>query len=79
MNTYITNHIISRITSTGMTTSFLSGAALSYSIQTENYSHIPFTLWCPVIYSGYHIFKNKEIIIPYFLTQIPQLKKYNTP
>jgi hypothetical protein len=79
MNTHITNHIISRVVPSGVLSSFISGAALCYSIQTEKYSHIPFTIFCPVSYSGYHLFKNKEIIIPYFLTQIPQLKKYNTP
>jgi hypothetical protein len=79
MNTHITNHIKSRVVPSGATSSFISGAALCYSIQTEKYSHIPFTIFCPVMYSGYHLFKNKEVIIPYFLTQIPQLKKYNTP
>ena len=65
MNTHITNHIISRVVPSGLLSSFISGAALCYSIQTEKYSHIPFTIFCPVSYSGYHIFKNKDRILSY--------------
>ena len=65
MNTHITNQIISRVAPNGVLSSFLSGAGLCYSIQTENYSHIPLTIFCPVSYSGYHIFKNKDSIISY--------------
>ena len=68
-NHHITNHVISRVVPNGVLSSFLSGAALCYSIQNEKYSHIPFTIFCPVSYSGYHIFKNKETIISYIHAQ----------
>jgi len=65
MNTHVTNQVISRVVPSGVLSSFLSGAGLCYSIQTEKYSHIPFTIFCPVSYSGYHIFKNKDRILSY--------------
>ena len=62
MSTHIINQIIPRVTSNGIVSSFLLGVGLSYSVETENYSHIPLALFFPTAYLGYHIFKNKDII-----------------
>ena len=63
MSTHIINQIIPRVTPNGILSSFLLGVGLSYSIETENYSHIPVVLLFPTAYSGYQVYKNKDIIL----------------
>jgi hypothetical protein len=54
----ITNYLF------GATTrSILMGAALCYSIKKENWTHIPLIIIFPSVYTGYHLYDNKEIVI----------------
>ena len=75
MNTHIINQIIPKVTNGGFVRSFLFGAGLSYSMENENYWHIPIILFFPTSYSGYHIYKNKEHIIRYLNTSFVHTKK----
>lgn len=43
--------------------SFFFGAGLCFVIEEKKYSHIPLVFFCPVIYCGYNIFKNRHIFI----------------
>ena len=40
----------------------LLGAGLCYTIQSNQYAHIPLVIVCPSIYAGYHCYKNKDQI-----------------
>ena len=63
MSTHIINQIIPRLVPIGIVSSFLLGSGLCYSIQTEKYWHIPVVLLFPTAYSGYQVYKNKNIIL----------------
>ena len=65
MNTQIINQAITRAAPHGTVSSFLFGSGLCYTIQNEKYMHIPLVLFFPTAYTGYQIYKNKDIIIPY--------------
>lgn len=43
--------------------SFFFGAGLCFVFEEKKYSHIPFVIFCPVVYGGYNIFKNRHIFI----------------
>jgi hypothetical protein len=64
---YVTNFIV------GTPRNFLLGAGLSYAIQNELYTHIPFIFLTPSIYAGYQSHNNKDSIITWI---IEQKKKY---
>lgn len=42
---------------------FLLGCGLCFTIEQKNYSHIPIVLFCPAIYCGYNVYKNRNTII----------------
>jgi hypothetical protein len=44
-------------------TSFFFGAGVCFVLEEKKYSHIPFVIFCPVVYGGYNIFKNRHIFI----------------
>ena len=44
-------------------TSFFFGAGLCFVLEEKKYSHLPFVIFCPVVYGGYNIFKNRHIFI----------------
>lgn len=47
----------------GVTRNLLTGASLCYAIKNETYLQVPLTILFPSIYSGYHLYKNKENVI----------------
>jgi hypothetical protein len=51
----------------------LLGAGLCYSVEHNNYSHIPLVVVFPSIYAGYHMFKNREKILRAAASSIPSL------
>jgi hypothetical protein len=53
---YITHHIF------GSTRSILMGSSLAYAVQKENYLHFPLIILFPLVYTGYHMYNNKEVI-----------------
>lgn len=65
-NLYL-NHAVSHFT---MTRSLLAGAALAWSVKNENYSHIPLILFAPSMYTGYHVYQNKEELIAFVKSQL---------
>jgi hypothetical protein len=44
-------------------TSFFFGAGLCFVLEEKKYYHIPFVIFCPVVYGGYNMFKNRHIFI----------------
>ena len=58
---YVTNYMF------GPTRNILMGMSLAYASEKQNYLHFPIILLFPSIYTGYHIYKNKEIIKNYLL------------
>jgi hypothetical protein len=44
-------------------TSFFFGAGLCFVLEEKKYSHLPFVIFCPVVYGGYNIFQNRHIFI----------------
>jgi len=56
----------------GTTRNIMAGAGLCYSIQNEKYLEIPLTILFPSIYSGYHLYKNKESVIKW-VKNLPRL------
>ena len=55
---FVTNYLF------GATTrNILMGAALCYSVKKENWTHIPLIIIFPSVYTGYHLYDNKEIVI----------------
>ena len=65
MNTQFINQAITRAAPHGTVSSILFGSGLCYTIQNGKYWHIPCVLLFPAAYTGYQIYKNKDIIIPY--------------
>ena len=47
----------------GVTRNLLAGASLCYAMKNETYLQVPLTILFPSIYSGYHLYKNKDIIV----------------
>jgi hypothetical protein len=43
--------------------SFFFGGGLCFVLEEKKYSHIPFIIFCPVVYGGYNIFQNRHIFI----------------
>ena len=58
---YVTNYMF------GPTRNILMGMSLAYASQKETYLHYPIIFFFPSIYTGYHIYKNKENIRNWFL------------
>lgn len=52
----------------GVTRNLLAGASLCYAIQNEKYLQVPLTILFPSIYSGYHLYKNKDSIVEWLRT-----------
>jgi hypothetical protein len=46
--------------------SLFCGASLCYSMEQEKYIQIPVILFFPVTYTGYQLYKHKELIKTYF-------------
>ena len=69
-NLYL-NHAVSHFT---MTRSLLAGATLAWAVKKENYSHIPLIILFPSMYTGYHVYQNKEELIAYIKSQLPSNK-----
>ena len=46
----------------GATRNILLGAGLAYSIEQENYHHIPVIFFVPSVYAGYQAFRNRDPI-----------------
>lgn len=59
----------------GFTRNLICGAGLAYSMKNENYVHIPLVILFPSIYAGYHLYNNKEQVIPYLKHLRSELKK----
>jgi hypothetical protein len=53
---YVTNYMF------GPTRNILMGMSLAYASTNQNYLHFPIIFLFPSIYTGYHIYKNKENI-----------------
>lgn len=50
---------------------FLLGCGLCYSIEQKKYSHIPIVLFCPAIYCGYNVYKNRNTFItPFYISNV---------
>jgi hypothetical protein len=47
----------------GTVRNILSGAGLCYALQNKKYEEIPLTLVFPSVYTGYHVYKNKEDVV----------------
>jgi hypothetical protein len=67
---YVTNFIIST------PRNFLLGVGLSYSIQNELYTHIPFIIITPSIYAGYQTYDNKDNIIKWIIENKKKFTKW---
>lgn len=48
-----------------ITRSIFFGAGLSYSIETQNYLHIPVVFFFPITYGAYQLCKNRNSINPF--------------
>lgn len=44
-------------------TSFFFGAGLCFVIEEKKYSHLPFVIFCPVVYGGYNAYQNRHLFI----------------
>lgn len=51
----------------GSVRNVLLGAGLCYATENKFYNHIPLIFIFPSIYSGYHIYKNKDNIRNYLI------------
>ena len=40
----------------------LLGGSLCYAIKKEQYFHLPIILFFPSVYTGYHLYENKELV-----------------
>ena len=58
----IQNQIISHYIF-GPSRNILLGAGLCFAIEKKEYIHIPIIILFPSIYTGYHLYDNKEKII----------------
>lgn len=52
----------------GTVRNLLLGGSLYYTVEREEYTHIPVIIVFPSIYSGYHLHKNKDTIVDWILT-----------
>ena len=72
---FATQHLTHTITHlSGTVRNLLLGASLYYTVQREEYTHIPVIIVFPSIYSGYHLHKNKDAIIDWILATSKKLK-----
>ena len=55
--------------------SFFFGGGLCFVLEEKKYSHIPFVIFCPVVYGGYNIFKNRHIFISEKITNNDEIIK----
>jgi len=69
-----TNSVITHYVS-GMSRNLICGAALAYSVQNEKYTYIPLVILFPSIFAGYHMYNNREKVIPYMRHLRTELKK----
>jgi hypothetical protein len=46
----------------GPTRNILAGISISYAVENTRYIEIPIILFFPSIYSGYHLYKNREAL-----------------
>jgi hypothetical protein len=44
-------------------------------LEEKKYSHLPFVVFCPVVYGGYNIFNNRHIFISEKRTNFDYYKK----
>lgn len=42
------------------------GAGMSYAAQREKYLQVPLAFFFPYFYGGYHLYKNKELVVQWF-------------
>ena len=47
----------------GTVRNILAGAGLCYAVENKRYLEIPFTIFFPSVYAGYHVYKNKETVV----------------
>jgi len=59
----------------GFSRNLILGAGLAYTVQNQNYSHIPLIILFPSIYAGYNLYENKDKVIPYLKHLRAELKK----
>jgi hypothetical protein len=50
----------------GPTRNILLGAGLCYAVEKKEYLHIPIIIFVPSIYTGYHLYDNKEKLIRWY-------------
>jgi len=53
----VTNYVI------GSTRNILLGGSVYYAVEKDNYYHIPLIILVPSVYTGYHMYKNKNEIV----------------
>ena len=59
---------------TGPLRNLLLGAGLHYSIERNEYTHIPLILIFPSIYAGYHAHRNKDILVDWVIASKNKMK-----
>lgn len=59
---------------TGTLRHLLLGAGLHYSIEREEYTHIPLILLFPSIYAGYHAHRNKDLLLDWIIASKKKVK-----
>jgi hypothetical protein len=59
---------------TGTMRNLLLGAGLHYAVQRDEYTHIPLILIFPSIYAGYHLHKNKDVLVDWILETKRKMK-----
>jgi hypothetical protein len=65
---FATQHLTHTITHlSGTVRNLLLGASLYYTVEREEYTHIPVIIIFPAIYSGYHAHQNKDAIVDWIL------------
>lgn len=58
----------------GTPRNLLLGAGLHYSIEREEYTHIPLILFFPSVYAGYHAHKNKDLLLNWIIGSKKKMK-----
>ena len=58
----------------GTPRNLLLGAGLSYTVEREEYSHIPLIFFFPSIYAGYHAYRNKDALLDWIIVTKKKLK-----
>ena len=72
---FATQHLTHTITHlSGTVRNLLLGGSLYYTVEREEYTHIPVIIIVPSIYAGYHAHQNKDAIVDWILATKNKLK-----